>query len=78
MLECILLVCLVIMVGTYLLTLIGYPFYVMWNKFTWFYHDIMKWHRPDNKPQTFDGLSVHSKCKHCGEDIMQDSQGNWF
>ena len=43
-----------------------------------FYHDIMGWHTPDNSPKWSDGLSDHSKCKHCGKDIMQDSQGNWF
>ena len=44
-----------------------------------FYHDFLGWHTPDdNSPQTFDGLSVHDRCKHCGKDIMQDSQGNWF
>lgn len=47
-----------------------------WFKF-WF-HDVLKWHQPDNSPQWSDGCSVHSKCKWCGEDIMQDSQGNWF
>lgn len=42
-----------------------------------FYHDILQWHLPDDSSY-FDGCSVHSKCKHCGMDIMQDSQGNWF
>lgn len=27
---------------------------------------------------SYDGCSFTSKCKHCGKDIMQDSQGNWF
>ena len=43
----------------------------------WFYHDILEWHRPNNK-ENFDGCSFHSICKHCGKEIMQDSQGNWF
>ena len=42
-----------------------------------FYHDLLKWHMPDGK-ETFDGCSMHSHCKYCGEEIMQDSQGNWF
>ena len=41
-------------------------------------HDILGWHKPDDSPKWSDGCSVHSKCKYCGEDIMQDSQGNWF
>ena len=42
-----------------------------------FFHDILEWHRPD-ETESFDGCSFHSKCKYCGKDIMQDSQGNWF
>lgn len=42
-----------------------------------FFHGILGWHRP-NGELTFDGLSEHSHCKICGEEIMQDSQGNWF
>lgn len=43
----------------------------------WLYHDIFGWHRPDNN-YSFDGCSLHSHCKDCGKEIMQDSQGNWF
>ena len=44
-----------------------------------FYHDVLGWHIPDDSAdQGFDGCSFHAKCKHCGKDIMQDSQGNWF
>lgn len=42
------------------------------------YHDVFKWHQPDPHSYTFDGCSEHATCKWCGEDIMQDSQGNWF
>ena len=42
-----------------------------------FYHDVLGWHTP-NGSVGFDGCSFYSKCKHCGKDIMQDSQGNWF
>lgn len=45
--------------------------------FKLFYHDILEWHLP-NGEQGFDGCSVHSVCKFCGKEIMQDSQGNWF
>ena len=42
-----------------------------------FYHDFMGCHLPEDNVW-FDGCSFRSKCKHCGKDIMQDSQGNWF
>lgn len=42
-----------------------------------FYHDILGWHQPINKQGAI-GCIFTSKCKHCGKDIMQDSQGNWF
>lgn len=41
------------------------------------YHDVMKWHMPI-EGMFFDGCSWHSKCKYCGKEIMQDSQGDWF
>lgn len=43
------------------------------------YHDILGWHQPDDK-ETFIswGGFLHSKCKWCGKDIEEDSQGNWF
>ena len=43
-----------------------------------FYHDFLHWHTPDDSPQWSDGCSDHAVCKHCGKNIMQDSQGNWF
>jgi len=43
----------------------------------WFFHNVMKWHLPNNE-ESFDGCSIHSTCKFCGKEIMQDSQGNWF
>ena len=42
-----------------------------------FYHNILHWHKP-NDIKNFDGCSFNSKCKYCGKEIMQDSQGNWF
>lgn len=44
---------------------------------TWFYHDIMGWHKPDTKIG-YDGTSFTAKCRFCGKEILQDSQGNWF
>ena len=54
----------------------------MYFKFGWFkrfFHDAMGWHTPDkNKEMTCDVVNVYAICKHCGKEIMQDSQGNWF
>ena len=47
--------------------------------FKQFYHNILEWHIPDDLSyEGFDGCSIHSVCKICGKEIMQDSQGNWF
>ena len=62
------------------LEIIGIVLAVMWitgflyiitkgKVFKWFYHDILKWHLPKGN------LSV---CKFCGQNIQQDSQGNWY
>ena len=40
---------------------------------------VLGWHEPDgDSEQWFDGASYRARCRHCGADIMQDSQGNWF
>lgn len=51
--------------------------YLKTGTFKFFYHDILGWHQPMNRIWS-DGCSFHSKCKYCGKEIMQDSQGNWF
>ena len=51
--------------------------YFRFGWFKFFYHDVMAWHLPIEK-QGFNGCSFTSICKHCGKDIMQDSQGGWF
>ena len=38
---------------------------------------ILGWHEPVDKIE-FNGMSYCSRCKYCGKQIMQDSQGNWF
>ncbi len=57
-------------------------FGILYVQFGWFkavYHDIFRWHEPDEtKPAEFDGASWHCTCKYCRRPIMQDSQGNWF
>lgn len=58
--------------------IIGFIWYAHTIKaLNWFYHDIMGWHKPDEKIG-FDGASFTAKCKICGKEILQDSQGNWF
>ena len=52
---------------------LGHPF----KSGVWLFHDIMGWHYPDDS-SSFDGCSVHSHCRYCKKEIMQDSQGNWF
>lgn len=78
MLKTILLAIIGLMGLLYLLSVIGTPFYYKWGMFKFFYHDFMDWHSPDDNPKKFDGCNMHARCKHCGKDIMQDSQGNWF
>lgn len=68
-----------------IMVLVGFilVFYVpilLYEKFGWFkrfYHDILGWHKPTDEKE-FDGCSLKSRCKYCGKEIMQDSQGNWF
>lgn len=61
-----------------LLEIIGTKLYYNAGLFKFFYHDILGWHTPDGSTQYSDGCSQHARCKYCGRDIMQDSQGNWF
>ena len=41
------------------------------------FHDLLHWHEPDNSVY-LSGINLTSRCKYCGKEIMQDSQGNWF
>jgi len=53
---------------------------ILYFKLGWFkkfYHDLLGWHQPINDFK-FNGSSLKSRCKYCGEEIMMDSQGNWF
>ena len=59
------------------LVAVGAIFYFKKEYFKRFYHDVLKWHTPKNDISSFDGCSFHHRCKHCGKEIMQDSQGNW-
>lgn len=63
--------------GIWLLLMIGEGLYSKkgWGKKL--YHDKLGWHRP-NKEINAVGINFKSTCKHCGKEIIQDSQGNWF
>ena len=55
------------------------PFYFKFGFGKRLFHDAWGWHIPiETEEDTFDGLSAGNHCKHCGKEIMQDSQGNWF
>ena len=69
---------LILLIGIILgLFLVLSIFYLKFGWFKFFYHNIMGWHMPTEDRHS-DGFSMHSTCKYCGKDIMQDSQGNWF
>ena len=64
--------------GSIAWTYIGAGLYFKFGLFKFFYHGLLSWHTPDDSPQSFNGLNLHAKCKFCGEDIIQDSPGNWY
>ena len=51
--------------------------YINYGIFKRFFHDILHWHEPNGKI-CLNGINLESKCKYCGKEIIQDSQGNWF
>lgn len=62
-----------------LLFILGATLYLKYGKMKWLYHNILSYHEPEDYNNiTFDGCNCHAVCKHCGKEIMQDSQGNWF
>lgn len=65
-------------IGSLAWVYIGAGLYFKFGWFKFYYHDLLGWHTPDDSPQWSDGCSQHARCKHCGQDIIQDSQGNWF
>ena len=61
------------------LFLIGAGLYLSIGWFKSLYHDLLRWHLPlKGSRQFFDGCSVHSVCRHCNKNIIEDGQGNWF
>lgn len=71
-------VVLFLIMGSLIWMFIGMGLYFRFGFLKTYYHGMLGWHIPDDSPQYFDGCSQHARCKHCGKDIMQDSQGNWF
>ena len=69
---------LAIVIGFAIAEIAAYVLYEKFGLFRVYFHDALGWHTPDDSPQWSDGCSQHARCKHCGRDIMQDSQGNWF
>lgn len=67
-----------VILATLLIFLAPSSLYLRYGLYKRFYHDILEWHRPCDEQKTFDGISFYSRCKYCGKNIMQDSQGNWF
>lgn len=60
-------------------TIVAMTLYLKYGLFKFYYHDILGWHEPDKSAKEWnDGCSQHCVCRHCGKEIMQDSQGNWF
>ena len=57
---------------------VGACLYFRYGFLNFFYHGLMGWHRPDKYARFSDGCSIHSRCRYCKKEIMQDSQGNWF
>lgn len=76
--DILLVIILIVFGGLYLLMTIGSIFYFHKGWFKRWFHDILGWHVPGEAFSSFDGCSFHNRCKHCGKEIMQDSQGNWF
>lgn len=52
--------------------------YLKTGMFKRFYHDILGWHLPIEDSEHIRGINNCAICKHCGQRIIQDSQGNWF
>ena len=70
---------LLILVALIVLFFVCSVFYLCLGWFKLFYHDALDWHEPaKDTEQFYNGCNIHTTCKHCGKDIIQDSQGNWF
>ena len=75
--EMFLFILVIILSVTLIALVVGRILYVGFEIGKPFFHDVLKWHMP-TYDRSFDGYSMHSYCKYCGKEIMQDSHGNWF
>lgn len=78
MLTIICLILLIVLGVPYAITLILYPFYLKWGVGKRLFHNLMGWHLPEDEKKELLGVNIKSKCRFCGREIIQDSQGNWF
>lgn len=78
MLTIICLILLIILGVPYAIIITLYPFYLKWGVGKRLFHNLMGWHLPENEKNELLGVNITSKCRLCGREIMQDSQGNWF
>lgn len=49
----------------------------MIKKIRMFLCNVLGWHRPSKEIEVYRGIKT-SICKYCKQEIIQDSQGNWF
>lgn len=78
MLTIICLILLIILGVPYAIIITLYPFYLKWGIGKRLFHNLMGWHLPENEKNELLGINIKSKCRFCGREIIQDSQGNWF
>lgn len=69
---------LIAVVVTLALWYIPFCLYLWCGMFKWWFHSVLKWHRPDMSKQWREGFFKHSICKVCGQEITRDNQGNWL
>ncbi len=52
--------------------------YEWFGVFTWWFHDKLKWHKPDKTKKWNKGEYPRSICKVCGQKITRDCHGYWL
>lgn len=62
-----------------LVFLVGGILYVRSGLFKLVYHDIFRWHEPDETKavETANG-KLYCRCRYCRRLMMRDGEGNWF
>lgn len=62
----------------YLALILCSPFYYKWGVGKRFYHNMLGWHIPKKKEIHQIGDELHSECKLCSREIIQDPRGTWY